>query len=549
MKKLLLILIFSQLFLFGQAEYLNINHPIYIFFERLYSVGIIKKYDLFHKPITRSQAVKLLIQIEESKTQLDEIDLELLSKYYKEFLFDRNQSTENLSGFFNSGVYNISDGKEKFIYYYTDEDGSSVFVNTIWDFKAIGTNKFNSYNPAVIGNLTGTFRGTFLKNFGFQISGSNGKIFSNKSTALIERDLSLNFKLNESADQTFFDNTSGHLSLDFEKIKVRAGREFIQVGYGINSPILSQHSPKSDHISLNLNLGIFSFQYIHAKLLGNKSYLPDSITGGVHSISEKYFGYHRIGMDISKHFRFGFGEMVVYSNRSVDLSYLNPFSFYKSVEHSGQDRDNSLLFFDAVNNSIPGLFLYSTLLMDDIDYSKLGSGWWGNQILFQLGASSFNLYKIIPLDFHIEFMRIDPYVFTHRLISNNYTNFGYPLGTELKPNSLNISTKLNYRVSKNIQCSFEYNHSTHGANEINSMGDVTKNVGADINLGHRTFDSEKVKFLEGIIQKTYTTSFYVVYEYSRSISISLYTKYTSDYDVLYKKINYWNSNFLFQLTM
>ncbi|HRI47010.1 MAG TPA: hypothetical protein PK559_07905, partial [Ignavibacteriaceae bacterium] len=114
MKKLFLILILSQLFLFGQAEYLNINHPIYIFFERLYSIGVIERYDLFHKPITRSQAVKLLIQIGESKTQLDEIDLELLSKYHKEFSFDRNQSNKNLSGFFNSGDYNIFDDKEKF---------------------------------------------------------------------------------------------------------------------------------------------------------------------------------------------------------------------------------------------------------------------------------------------------------------------------------------------------------------------------------------------------------------------------------------------------
>ena len=53
--------------------------------------------------------------------------------------------------------------------------------------------------------------------------------------------------------------------------------------------------------------------------------------------------------------------MIVYSNRSMDLSYINPFNFYKSAEHANQDRDNSLLFLDLQNNSLKGISFYGSI--------------------------------------------------------------------------------------------------------------------------------------------------------------------------------------------
>jgi hypothetical protein len=59
---------------------------------------------------------------------------------------------------------------------------------------------------------------------------------------------------------------------------------------------------------------------------------------------DKFLVYHRIGFNINRHFNFGVGEFIIYGRRGIDLSYLNPFAFYKSIEHSNRDRDNSMLF-------------------------------------------------------------------------------------------------------------------------------------------------------------------------------------------------------------
>jgi hypothetical protein len=547
MKLKVLIILFASNLIFGQAEYLSIDHRIYPFLERMQILNIIDNYDLIHKPITRSNAVLFINNVLGQKSKLDKSDLMLLELLKKEFQFDIDGTTQNLSGLFQGTSYNIFDENERFVYFYSEKEKGSLFVNTIWEAKSLSTDKYSDLSPSLLGNLTGIFRGTILKKFGFHLEGSNGNIFSNKRTAQTESILANHYKLNESSEQTFFDDTRGHLSLDFDNVKFKIGREFVNVGYGINKPIIDVFSPKFDHASLSIRLGKFSFDYLHGKLLGNKSFFSDSITGGIQRIEEKYFGYHRIGISVSRDFHFGFGELIVYSNRPPDLSYINPFNFYKSVEHASQDRDNSLLFFDISNNSIDGLHVYSTLLMDDIDYAKLGSGWWGNQLLYQFGISSYNFYRFIPIDFHIEYMRIDPYVFSHRLISNNYSNYYNPLGTQLQPNSSNISLTMNYRFTHNLDFALNMGYSVHGANPIDSLNNVLKNVGGDINLGHRTFDSPSVFFLDGVKEYSRKISFQFNYEYRRGVDIQFGGDYFSINKQLSNNEKYWSLRFLLKL--
>ena len=203
-----------------------------------------------------------------------------------------------------------------------------------------------------------------------------------------------------------------------------------------------------------------------------------------HRIEEKYIGYHRIGFNFSRHFDFGVGELIIYGDRPIDLSYLNPFNFYKSVEHANQDRDNSMLFFDYNNNSIKGLKLFTTFLIDDMQFGQIGKGWWGNETMFNIGAYSTNLYNIIPLDIHLEYLRIEPYTFRHRLIRNAFTNFGYNLGPDIQPNTGLFFSQINYRFSNRLSLTASFSYSEHGANPVMNDGTI-RNVGGDINLGHR----------------------------------------------------------------
>jgi len=366
-----------------------------------------------------------------------------------------------------------------------------------------------------------------LNKFGFFLRGYQGKVFGNRITARLKKEIAYNYKYNLEPDEGYFDETSGHISADFDLLKLKFGRDRLLVGHGQIKSFVADNSPLFDYLSLNINYEFLNFSYFHGKLLGKTSFINDSITGGTNTADEKYIGYHRLSFDFSPNVSFGAGEIIIYGNRGIDLSYLNPFTFYKSIEHSNQDRDNSMLFFDLNLKPISGLKIFTTFLIDDISLGKIGSGWFGNQTMLHTGIFSSSLYNIIPVDFSIEYIRVEPYSFTHRLSGNNFTHNGYNIGTDLQPNSELFFSQINYRFNHRLRCSASFWYATHGANPVNDDGSI-KNVGGDINLGHRVTDSENVKFLDGDLEYLRRFSFLIFYEPFNQISFSLDINYLNN---------------------
>ena len=527
MKKFIPIFLLLTVSIFSQTEYVSSTNPVYDFVERMETLQIINDYNSFELPKTRGEIAGYLKQIIKNENKLDDVDKKILQDLKVEFEYDLHGTLENAQLMIGKGEYSIFSQKQKYLYYYTEPDKFNLFINLLGEGEVIFNNDIeNKKNlSTTLGYVGGVIRGTILNKFGFYLRGINGNVFGNKETALLRNDLSYNFKLTEKPDQAFFDETEGYATADFDLVKFKLGQDRINIGYGPVKALLDDNSPKFDYIEFNIAYKFFNFSYFHGKLLGNTTYSFDSTTGQITTVEEKYIGYHRIGFNISRDVNFGIGEFIIYGDRPIDLSYLNPFSFYKSIEHQNRDRDNSMLFFDFKNFSIQGLKLYGTFLIDDITINKLGTGWWGNQFMFNAGLYSTNLYKIIPLDFKFEYIAIDPYVFTHRFIRNNFTNFGYNLGSFLHPNSELFYTQANYRFTNRLSLSGDFSYSIHGANPLAPDGSVKENVGGDITLGHRIFDSETVHFLDGFLEYSRTASITLNYEPFNQINFYFNLKY------------------------
>lgn len=523
MKKIIPILILLSLSIFAQSEYVPSTNPVYDFLERMESQLIIEDYNSFEIPKTRKEVSGYLKLVIQNENKLDKTDNKILKDLEIEFEYELNGTLNNSQSILGKGKYDVFSQKQKYLYYYNEPQKFNLFVNLLGEGEVIFNNDIQNKNnlSTSLGYVGGELRGTILNKFGFYLKGFNGNVFGNRETALLRNDLKYNFKLNEKPDQAFFDETEGYITADFDIVKFKLGQDRINIGYGPVKALIDDNSPKFDYIGFNISYKFFNFSYFHGKLLGNTTFSFDSTIGEQTTVEDKYIGYHRIGFNISKDVNFGVGEFIIYGDRPLDLSYLNPFSLYKSIEHQNRDRDNSMLFFDFKNNSVRGLKLYSTLLIDDITINKLGSGWWGNQFLFNAGLYSSNLYKILPLDFRFEYIRIDPYVFTHRFLRNNFTNFNYNLGSFLQPNSELFYMQLSYRFTNRLNVSGDFSYSTHGANPLAPDSSVIKNVGGDISLGHRTFDSENVRFLDGYLEHSRTASVTVKFEPINEINFIL----------------------------
>ncbi|MCK9210081.1 MAG: hypothetical protein M0P61_04510 [Ignavibacteriaceae bacterium] len=498
-KTLTIIFLLLPIFLYSQAEFVPASHPVYGFLERMDALHLIKEYDSFQKPKTRKAIAEYLHQVEANKNQLDLIDKNIFNDLRSEFNLELNGTTSTYQSIIDGDKYDLFTQKERFLYFNSSKKGN-LFINLTADADFISYKNNSAIHSAGLLNVGGIIRGTLMNTFGFYIQGSNGFASGMKEAALQKKELQYNFKFNETDKETFFDDNEGHLSLDFDWLNIKFGRDRLLLGYGENKVILSDNSPKFDYLQLQFNYGIFSFFSFHGKMLGQSSIINDTVTAGVNFIKEKYMAYHHLGFNLTDNFTLGAGEIIIYGDRPLEFSYLNPFNFYKSVEHNNRDRDNAMIFFDLENRSVKGLKLFAMLLLDDINYGKLGTGWYGNQTLWNIGLSSYNLYNVIPIDFHFEYTRVEPYVFTHRLTNNNFTNFGYGLSSVVAPNSELFFSKINYRLTHRFEAAFSFSYTIHGANYLDKLGNVTKNIGGDFSVGHRVGDSETVKFLDGVKQ-------------------------------------------------
>jgi hypothetical protein len=170
-----------------------------------------------------------------------------------------------------------------------------------------------------------------------------------------------------------------------------------------------------------------------------------------------------------------------------------------------------LLVFDAEYFPLPGYKFYGSWLIDDIDFSRMGTGWWGNEFGWLGGVYMTNVAGVPALDAVVEYVRIEPYVYSNRIAGNDYSHSGVGLGHRLSPNSDELMGQLRLRFSEKLRTRLYAAYERHGQNVL--AGDsVLVNVGGSITQGHRDGDSETARFLDGLRLTTQRVGIRAEYE-------------------------------------
>ncbi len=167
----------------------------------------------------------------------------------------------------------------------------------------------------------------------------------------------------------------------------------------------------------------------------------------------KYLHNHRVEFSTDR-FSIAAGEQIIYGStiskseirrdsvvRELEWIYALPFVPYFSAERFNGDRDNVSVSIDfslfPFSSSQKAFELYGELLVDDFMSPEelFDSSWWGNKWGFTGGIRNAH-QGVCPWGWGWEYTRIEPWVGTHsRGAANNTMHFGYPLGSDLGPNS------------------------------------------------------------------------------------------------------------------
>ncbi len=501
----------------GQAEHVEIGHPVYDFLNRLQVRQVVEGFSRTVLPLERKQVTQYLRDAAARSELLSEGERAVLARYTDEFVAeaDGTQRAVVLLGTdFPGSLGEVFGEEEKFLYRWQSADRSSTLYLDLLaslEYRTLLAEQGNA--NVTLGQIGGRFRGTLGGLVGYTLTATNGTAMGNRSLAMNDPQLRRNFNY-AALDKEFFDLTEAVLSITWDWGSASFGKEKRLWGTGRSQwLLLSGNAQPFDALRIDAAYGDVRFSFLHGSVLSE----VEMLEGGRPYYDAKYVAMHRVEADVFDALRFGVFESVVYSGREVDLAYLNPVNFYKSAEHAGGDRDNPMLGFELSTLGLRNLELYGSWLIDDVDFSRLGDSWWGNKFIFQAGAIS----TVLPnTDITAEYTRINPYVYTHRLRGNQYTHNGEALGVELAPNSEEYMLDVTHWCGARLRLGARAQYIRHGRNVRAADGTLLVNNGAEI-YESRDYerDREIALFLAGPRDETLLATLSLRYEPWRNMAL------------------------------
>jgi hypothetical protein len=474
---------------------------VYDFLDRLGVRGVLPTFSAAVVPFSRREVADYLRQAAGRDSLLSAAEKAYLKKFMREFAHDLGLPDDRYQvigphASFREFIGGAGSDREKYLYAYTDSS-ASVYVEFLgsYEYRPVWGDSYGDTRVS-LGTIGGRIRGTALDKFGYFLQATNGQIWGDRALALADPRLAGNVKFND-LGSPYFDYTEAYIKLQLGWFDIQFGRESRTVGVGYTEKtVLSGIAPAFDFLGFSARYRSFRFDYFHGTLVQDSVFfegLPVTAPEG----ARKYLSLHRFKFSLFSTANVGLGEMVIYQRVAPEFAYLNPINFYKSAEHSLGDQDNAFIFFDLEVFPWENLKAYGSWVIDDIDFGKMGTGWWGNQFAWHAGAITTDPAGLRDIDALVEYTRIEPYTYSNRLAGNDYTHSNIPLGARLRPNSDAWAFELRYRPSERWRLAVVYAHERHGNNVVEGDS-VLRNVGGDVKQGHRPWDAPEVTFLDGI---------------------------------------------------
>ncbi len=479
--------------LYAQVEDVQVVHPVYDFLLHAETRGFLPHYSHASLPLPRNQVIEALKMIRAHYDELDNWEKSTLLRFETEFeIVDRTNAVVFYSSSDSNEVLSsrMFGNDEKFIYHYKDS-ATNVNILPLGSIDYMRSIEESRSDYVLLGNLGLRLHGTIGGVLGYYLQATNGTVISGKKyVALEDRKLSRNVKF--AYLNSDFDFSESHVRFEYNWFYASIGRETRLLGSGINQRlVLSSNAPPEDALSVGARFGSFEYRYTHSSLLALSE--SDFEFGVRAFIPQKYSATHRFALK-PKWGEIAFWESVIYSDRNPDLAYLNPLSFFKNLEHSLHDRDNSMMGGDITIRPFDGLQLKGSYLLDDIIFGEIGKGFWSNKSAYNAG---FIFALPGAIDVGAEYARVEPFTFSHFNKQNSMTNDSVLYGTYLLPNSDEFSLLIHWWWGNRYPVSVKFAYMRHGRNIYDSNGNLIKNVGADPLQTNRSEDPRYVTFLAG----------------------------------------------------
>ena len=432
----------------SQVVYEPINSSVYNFLERQSVKGLITLHDEV-KPFSRRLIAEKLIQVDNKKNLLSNVEVQDLKFYENDFAGEINSILKSPSADSTRLEYFTFGQDNRFRAFDYKDSLFSINADPVLGFSAErfhGSTLSHRWNGVTLYGYISNFIGYSLN---FKDNQENGNYL----------DGNRNFTPLPGIDNTAttYQNRSNTLQHDEVNAMVTDswswgsfsfGKDFINWGSSLSPTsqlILSSKAPSFPFIQLEIHpTSWLRFTYIHgflhSGLLDSTTIHSSPVPGRTNYLQiPKFIAAHFLSVDFNKNLTVSLGESMVYSER-IEPLYLIPIMFFRVADHylskDGSNTGSNAQVFADVSIKVPSIRskFYSTLFIDELSITSFLENKPGAySVGYTLGGEIIDPF-VENSSFNLEYSKISPYVYMNSNLAQTYTSYDYQLGNWIGSN-------------------------------------------------------------------------------------------------------------------
>lgn len=503
---------------------------VYDFIDELIMDGVVTNQTAI-RPYTRNQIADMLTQAQRADSLLSNRQQNELKFYLNEFALENDLMVDNFVQYTDRRTFSLSLADPQFSY----KSLNNMFKMRIRPI--LGGDVMLSKKGAIIQRWWGaeiqmdiakhlsiwgslrdnSWNGNWLNSDYFpsdyaRINGARIHYGASQQTPALSNIPGVQYK--EATYGGDFSDSKGGINLYSWWGSIGIQRENIRWGDSYHSSnILSGRNPAVPMITLQLTpCKWFQFDYFHAWLVSNvldsTYYYLENTTNGNASLKNyrpynKFMAANMFTFTPIKHLSISLGNSIVYAEQSLQVAYLIPIAFYKSLDHLltkgvRTQNQNSQVFASISVRPINHLQLYGSFFLDEVKFSRFKLSEPENNPISYLVGFNWSGWPIDGLSLKGEFMRSYIACYTHSIDVLTWASNSYNMGHYMGDNAQSIYAELAYRPVRGLLLKLSYTNDM----KYNSYSYLRDNISETIAqkpFDHCIYRNDEIRF-DGIYE-------------------------------------------------